>query len=72
MQKDDTFARYAPKLEKISVDDDRVVVKDNIKNRIAEIAVQNNELYCLLCEEKKLCSCRICIFTPRDLRSFEF
>jgi hypothetical protein len=52
MQKDDTFARYAPKLEKISVDDDRVVVKDNIKKRIAEVAVQNNELYCLLCEEK--------------------
>jgi len=52
MQKDDTFARYAPKLEKISVDDDRVVIKDNIKNRIAEVAVQNNELYCLLCEEK--------------------
>jgi len=52
MQKDDTFARYAPKLEKISIDDDRVVVKDNIKNRIAEVAVQNNELYCLLCEEK--------------------
>ena len=25
MQKDKTFARYAPKLEKISVDDDRVI-----------------------------------------------
>ncbi len=52
MQKDETFARYAPKLEKISADDDRVVIKDNIKNRIAEVAVQNGELYCLLCEEK--------------------
>ncbi|MBI1829598.1 MAG: hypothetical protein HYR87_09035, partial [Thaumarchaeota archaeon] len=41
MQKDETFARYAPKLEKISVDDNRVVVKDNIKNRIAEVAIQN-------------------------------
>ena len=38
MQKDKTFARYAPKLEKISVDDDRVILKDNIKNRIAEVA----------------------------------
>ena len=49
MQKDETFARYAPKLEKISVDDDRVVIKDNIKNRIAEVAVQNSELsvYCV-------------------------
>ena len=52
MQKDETFARFAPKLEKVSADDNRVVIKDNIKNRIAEVAVQNGELYCLLCEEK--------------------
>ena len=52
MLKDETFARYAPKLEKIAVDDNRVVVKDNIKNRIAEVAIQNGELYCMLCEEK--------------------
>ena len=52
MQKDETFARYAPKMEKISADDNRVVIKDNIKNRIAEVAVQNGELYCMLCEEK--------------------
>lgn len=52
MQKDETFARYAPKLEKISVDDNRVVIKDNIKNRIAEVAIQNGELYCMFCEEK--------------------
>ena len=52
MKKDKFFARYAPKLEKISVDADRIILKDNIKNRIAEVAIQNNELYCLLCEEK--------------------
>jgi len=52
MKKDKTFARYAPKLEKISVDSDRIILKDNIKNRIAEVTIQNNELYCLLCEEK--------------------
>ncbi|NIP62139.1 MAG: hypothetical protein GWN01_15840 [Nitrosopumilaceae archaeon] len=52
MQKDKTFARYAPKLEKISVDDDRVILKDNIRNRIAEVAIQKGELVCLLCEEK--------------------
>jgi len=52
MQKDKTFARYAPKLEKISVDDDRVILKDNIRNRIAEVAIQRGELVCLLCEEK--------------------
>jgi hypothetical protein len=52
MQKDKTFARHAPKLESISVDDDRVILKDNIKNRIAEISIQKGELYCQLCEEK--------------------
>ena len=52
MQKDKTFAKYAPKLEKVAVDEDRVVIKDNIKNRIAEVAIQNGELFCLLCEEK--------------------
>jgi len=52
MQKDKTFARYAPKIEKISVDGDRVILKDNIKNRIAEVAVQRGELFCQLCDEK--------------------
>ncbi len=52
MKKDKTFARYAPKLEKVSVDSDRIILKDNIKNRIAEVTIQNGELYCLLCEEK--------------------
>ena len=52
MQKDKTFARYAPKLEKISIDDNRVVLKDNLKNRVAEVAVQKGELYCMLCEER--------------------
>ncbi len=52
MLKDKTFARYAPKLEKISVDGDRVIIKDNIKNRIAEVTIQRGELFCQLCEEK--------------------
>ena len=52
MQKDKTFARYAHKLEKISVDGDRVILKDNIKNRIAEVTIQRGELFCQLCEEK--------------------
>ncbi len=52
MQKDKTFAKYAPKLEKVSIDEDRVIIKDNIKNRIAEVAVQRGELYCQLCEDK--------------------
>jgi len=52
MAKDKTFARYAPKIEKISVDDTRVILKDNIRNRIAEITITNGELECCLCDEK--------------------
>jgi len=52
MQKDKTFARYAPKIEKVAVDDDRVILKDNIKNRISEVTIQRGELFCQLCEEK--------------------
>jgi hypothetical protein len=52
MQKDKTFARYAPKIEKISVDEDRVILKDTIENRIAEVAMQRGELFCQLCDEK--------------------
>jgi hypothetical protein len=52
MQKDKTFARYAPKIEKVAIDEDRVVLKDNIKNRIAEVTIQRGELFCQLCDEK--------------------
>ncbi len=52
MQKDKTFAKYAPKIEKISVDEDRVILKDTIENRIAEVAMQRGELFCQLCESK--------------------
>ncbi len=52
MAKDKTFARYAPKFEKISVDQDRVILQDNIRNRIAEITIKNGQLECCLCEEK--------------------
>jgi len=53
IEKDKTFARYAPKLEKISVDGDRVILKDNIKNRIAEITFPRGEPFCQLCEKKE-------------------
>ena len=56
MQKDKTFAKYAPKLELISIEDDRVIIKNNIQDRIAEIVYQKDELYCQLCEAKD-CHC---------------
>jgi len=52
MQKNELLAKHIPKIEKISVDDDRVILKDNIKNRIAEIIIQKGELLCQLCNQK--------------------
>lgn len=52
MERDKAFARYAPRIEEISVDGDRVILKDNIKDRIAEIIIRNGEPYCQLCEAK--------------------
>jgi len=56
MAKDKTFAKFAPKLELISIENDRVIIKNNIENRIAEIVYQRDELYCQLCEAKD-CHC---------------
>ncbi len=50
VQKDKTFARYAPKIECVNVDADGVILKDNIKNKVIEVVVQQGELYCQFCE----------------------
>ena len=52
MRNDDTVARHTPKIEKISVDDDRVILKDNIKNRIVEVQFNKNDLFCIFCDSK--------------------
>lgn len=50
MAKDKIFAKYAPKIEKISVDLERVILKDNQANRIAELSFIKNKLHCQLCD----------------------
>jgi hypothetical protein len=64
MQKDKTFARYAPKFEKISIDPDRIILKDNIKNRISEITIDKNQLFCNLCEDKDCVHVGFCASLP--------
>ncbi|NOJ29561.1 MAG: hypothetical protein DA328_05265 [Nitrososphaeraceae archaeon] len=54
MIKHEIFAKYAPLIEKISVDQDRIILKDNKINRIVEILSRNGELQCLL-DEKTDC-----------------
>ena len=50
MIKYEAFAKHAPFMEKISIDQNRVIVKDNKRNRIAEVLFKNGELQCLLDE----------------------
>ena len=50
MIKDEVFAKHLPFIEKIAVDQNRVILKDNKKNRIAEVLMNNGELQCLLDE----------------------
>ena len=50
----ETFARHAPYMEKLSIDQNRVVVRDNKRNRIAEVMLKEGEMQCLL-DEKSDC-----------------
>jgi hypothetical protein len=50
----ETFAKHAPYMEKLSIDQNRVVLQDNKRNRIAEVLLKEGELQCLL-DEKSDC-----------------
>src|SRR6187551_1533343 len=46
----EAFAKHAPYMEKLSIDQNRVVLQDNKRNRIAEVLLKEGELQCLLDE----------------------
>jgi hypothetical protein len=50
MLKYEAFAKHAPYMEKLSIDQNRVVLKDNKRNRIAEVMLKEGESQCLLDE----------------------
>ena len=54
MTKYEAFVKHAPFLEKIAIEQDRVIIKDNKRDRIAEVMIRNQELQCLL-DEKTDC-----------------
>ena len=53
MRKDETFSKFTPKIEKISVDDKRVILNDIVKNRIVEVQFIENNLCCMLCDQNE-------------------
>ena len=54
MLRHETFAKYAPFLEKLAVEQDRIIIKDNKINRIVEVMIKDGQLQCLL-DEKTDC-----------------
>ena len=50
MQENEAMAMHAPRIKKISVDGDRVVLLDSKMGRIAEVVFQNGKMFCQLCE----------------------
>ena len=50
MNRYEVFAKQAPFIEKVSIDRDRVIVKDNKNGRIAEVLLKDGELRCLLAD----------------------
>lgn len=53
MMENEVMALHAPRMKKISVVDDHIVLLDSKLNRIAEVSIQNGALYCQLCEDSK-------------------
>jgi hypothetical protein len=47
MAKYEAFARHATYMEKLSIDQNRVVVKDDKRNRIAEVMLKEGD--CSVC-----------------------
>lgn len=54
MIRHEAFAKHAPFLEKLAIEQDRVIIKDNKRNRIAEVIIKDGQLQCLL-DEKTDC-----------------
>lgn len=54
MARHEALAKYAPFLEEVAIEQDRVIIKDNKRNRIAEVMIKDGELQCLL-DEKTDC-----------------
>ncbi|MGB8934064.1 MAG: hypothetical protein WCC17_03020 [Candidatus Nitrosopolaris sp.] len=54
MIKYEAFAKHAPFIQKIAIDQNRIILKDNKCNRIVEVLLKDRELQCLL-DEKSDC-----------------
>lgn len=49
IKQDSISAKYPSLIDTISIDNDRILLNDRIKKRIAELAIVKNKLFCYLC-----------------------
>lgn len=64
MLQDKILAESAPMLKKISIDDDRIILRDRKANRVVEVIIQQGKLYCELCEDDSCLHCGFCYAIP--------
>ena len=72
MIKYEAFAKHIPLIEKIAIDSDRVVLKDNKCNRIIEVLLRNGELQCLLDESSHCIHVGFAYSLPELYSTIEF
>jgi hypothetical protein len=48
IESDEALRRYGPLLEEMAVDDNRILIRDNRKNEVAELTFRDNVLFCNL------------------------
>ena len=52
IEADEYLSRMAPFMQKIGLQDNSILIKDNKLGRIAEVQIRGKELICLLCDKK--------------------
>lgn len=51
IEKDDFLRTYAPYLEKMAINDNSVLIKDQKLKRIVEVSYKNKKFWCDVCEK---------------------
>jgi hypothetical protein len=52
IEADEYLSRMAPFMQKIGLQDNSILIKDNKLGRIAEVQIRGKDLICLLCDKK--------------------
>lgn len=65
IEADEKLARYAPFIEVIGFEGNRIILKDNKKDRILDVVLHEKELYCSLDESQDCSHVAFCHALPQ-------